>query len=55
MGRGFAVVADEVRHFAVRTQESTSEIREKIEKLQTGVTAAVNVMDNSKQTTTLTV
>jgi methyl-accepting chemotaxis protein len=55
MGRGFAVVADEVRNLAARTQESTSEIREKIEKLQTGVTAVVNVMDNSKKTTTTTV
>ncbi|MFT4763875.1 MAG: methyl-accepting chemotaxis protein [Oleispira sp.] len=55
MGRGFAVVADEVRNLAARTQESTSEIREKIEKLQTGVIAVVNVMDNSKQTTTITV
>jgi methyl-accepting chemotaxis protein len=54
-GRGFAVVADEVRNLAARTQESTSEIREKIEKLQTGVIAVVNVMDNSKQTTTITV
>lgn len=55
MGRGFAVVADEVRNLAARTQESTSEIRNKIEKLQTGVTAVVNVMDNSKQITTITV
>lgn len=55
MGRGFAVVADEVRNLAARTQESTSEIREKIEKLQTGVIAVVNVMGNSKQTTTVTV
>ncbi len=55
MGRGFAVVADEVRNLAARTQESTSEIREKIEKLQSGVSAVVSVMDNSKQTTTITV
>lgn len=55
MGRGFAVVADEVRNLAARTQESTSEIREKIEKLQTGVTAVVTVMGNSKNTTTVTV
>jgi methyl-accepting chemotaxis protein len=55
MGRGFAVVADEVRNLAARTQESTSEIREKIEKLQSGVTAVVTVMGNSKQTTSVTV
>lgn len=55
MGRGFAVVADEVRSLAARTQESTSEIKEKIEKLQSGVTAVVEVMDSSKQTTTTTV
>lgn len=49
------MVADEVRNLAARTQESTSEIREKIEKLQTGVTAVVTVMGNSKHTTTVTV
>lgn len=55
MGRGFAVVADEVRSLAARTQESTSEIRQKIEKLQSGVSAVVSVMDNSKETTNATV
>ena len=54
-GRGFAVVADEVRSLAARTQDSTSEIRDKIEKLQGGVAAVVSVMDQSKSTTSTTV
>lgn len=49
-GRGFAVVADEVRALAARTQTSTAEIEQTLDKLLLGIEHTVTTMKQTKMT-----
>ncbi|MET0066809.1 MAG: methyl-accepting chemotaxis protein [Candidatus Thiodiazotropha sp.] len=55
MGRGFAVVADEVRSLAVRAQQSTAEIRDRIDELRNSTQHAVEMITVGRTETDLSI
>ncbi len=48
-GRGFSVVAEEVRSLALKTQQSTGQIQENIEKIQAGSRGSASAISGSMQ------
>ncbi|MFL0801947.1 MAG: methyl-accepting chemotaxis protein [Agarilytica sp.] len=51
-GRGFAVVADEVRSLSQRTQDSVTDIEEKVRRFQDGSQNAVRAMETGSEQAT---
>ena len=50
-GRGFAVIADEVRGLAKRTQESTKQIEEMIDRIHRATLSTVKMVEQGREAT----